>query len=126
MLRLNSDRSYTLMQPTSPSSHLKDSKSLPTPKIHKDQHKKLIEFEVWKDINKQALKHIMYYLYDFIMNLNTGDYTLTINPDIFEQLMLQKIYECSENRFENFNFVERERRNMVLDNKKVDKISCHE
>jgi len=102
MLRLNQDRSFTLMKPRLPTCCEDVPKSFPVPKIHLAHEDKLVDFTVWKEKNKEALKHILYHVYEFIMTMNTGDYILTINPDLFEELMVKKIYEQSDNRFEAF------------------------
>jgi len=100
MLRINKDHSFTLMKPSPTSEY--DIKRSPIPRIRPPDHKKTLDFEIWKSINKNAIDMILYHLYNFVHTMDTKEYYVTINPELFEKLIIEKIYERSENRYVRF------------------------
>ncbi len=102
MLRINKDHSFSLLKPVQSSVSNMEQKRFPCPLLHSDRHKKKIDMKIWRKMHEHALSEILDYLYDFLSRIDSSPYTISINVDEFTSLLIQRIYEKSENRYVDF------------------------
>jgi len=104
MLRINKDRSFTLMKTAHPipSFDVDGWHRMPRPVIPVAQHKKRVDLTLWKEHNKHALSYIIEQILVFVSEMNTSPYTMSINVHTFIDLLTEKIYQSSENSLVDF------------------------
>ena len=106
MLRLNKDRTYTLLKvidvKKEDSNCSQYTSSLIPSKILTRSDCPLIDFHYWAYLYASQLDVIMFHLGNFIENLDFKDLNFRINVMAWESSMRKKIYEKSESKYKYF------------------------